>query len=73
MEFEKSGPGTKEFYELMDSFEKAVKENPAVRCEIKRADRSKNPSHVFYDNGELNLAFQMFQSGYALHKSISLH
>ena len=61
--------GTKEFYELMKQFEKDVL-TVIYGCEIKRADPTKNPTHVFYDNGAINSAFRIYMLGYTNGKSL---
>lgn len=57
--------GTKEFYEMQDSFEKLVKSRNCpiyIGSEIVRA--AKDSKH-FYENGRLNDAFLMYMAGYS--------
>lgn len=52
--------GTKEFYEIVAMFEKAVKTMPFVY----RLERELSPkADRFYTDGETNTAFFAFQSG----------
>ena len=55
--------GTKEFYEVRDSFEKAVKGGFFYMS----GDLTKDDfnSSTFYANGQVNTAFKVFMAGYA--------
>ena len=56
--------GTKEFYDIMEAFERYVKSDacPYIGCTIERAD--KNAKH-FYENGRLNQMFIVYMAGNA--------
>lgn len=55
--------GTKEFYEVRDSFEKAVKNGffGYISGDLTKDDFNK---HTFYANGEVNMAFKVYMLGY---------
>ncbi len=59
--------GTKEFYDVRDQFEKAVK---AGFFAYTSSDLTKDDfnSTTFYANGEVNNAFRTFMTGYAVAK-----
>ena len=59
--------GTKEHYEIVESFEKAV---DGGFCGYIPSDFSKDISNskVFYGNGEVNKAFMSYMAGYAAAK-----
>lgn len=55
--------GTKEFYELMDQFEKDVKKI-IYGHKIKRENIKDVPAGVFYTDGYVNTMFQSYMHGY---------
>jgi hypothetical protein len=63
--------GTKEFQDVMNSFEKSLKSDYAgyIRGEVKRLDPHGRPvdgcpNDQFYGNGEINQMFKIFFLGY---------
>ena len=65
--------GTKEFYEMMDQFEKGLKTIPGSPSDTKRVsreDRHKVPKNVFYNNGLVNQLFLSYMLGYSNGKSV---
>ena len=59
--------GTKEFYEMQASFEKAVKDGAFGYISGDLTKDNFN-SHTFYANGQVNQAFNVFMHGYAAAK-----
>lgn len=58
--------GTKEYYEIMDAFEKCISYLPVyVGCKIERAPKD---SKHFYENGKLNDLFMLYMAGVSLGK-----
>jgi len=56
--------GTKEFYELMDQFEKNVKEI-TYGHKVERASKNENlPKSIFYNDGYINELFHAYMLGY---------
>lgn len=64
--------GTKEFYEVVEQFEKDFK-NPDcdlyVSC-TNPLSRSSKESRSFYENGMVNQIFNAYLSGYSFRKSL---
>lgn len=56
--------GTKEFYELMTSFEELGLESVFISAEVKRESREMFDKGIYYTNGEVNNFFKVFMSGY---------
>lgn len=58
--------GTKEFYQIIASFEKAVIEG-IVNCsaDFRKEDSSLNKHGAFYCNGEVNKMFHVYMLGYS--------
>jgi hypothetical protein len=54
---------SKEFYDLMNQFEKDVKEMPFYTTRNFNKEKSNSPS-VFYGNGETNKLFIAYMTGY---------
>lgn len=67
--------GTKEFYDLMDSFERLGLYNVYVSGEVKRASKEVMGKYrnVYYDNGEVNKLFLVYMNGYANGKATYLN
>jgi len=62
--------GTKEFYELMEQFEKDVKK-VMYGHKIERVSKEeKVPADVFYQDGYVNTLFMMYMYGYQSGKYI---
>lgn len=59
--------GTKEFYDLVAEFEKYAKQNALGRLD-REAKGPAVPSRYFYQDGNVNKAFQAYMAGYQLHK-----
>lgn len=62
----------KEFYELMNQFEKFMKTTP-YRCKIERVtqeQREKLPADEYYDDGETNKLFNVYMAGYTYRKCL---
>ena len=59
--------GTKEFYEVRDSFEKAVKSGVFgyISGDLTKEDFN---ATTFYANGQVNTAFRFYMAGYAAAK-----
>ena len=59
--------GTKEFYEIRDSFEKSVNSGffGYIPSDLTKDDFN---STTFYANGAVNTAFRVFMAGYAAAK-----
>jgi len=64
--------GTKEFDELMEQFEKNVKEITYGHSIKRECRHSKTPKSVFYEDGHINELFHAYMLGYTFHKSLSL-
>ena len=63
--------GTKEFYELMDKFEKDSK-NLFYGHRVERYERDeKVPTSEFYTDGFVNQMFHAYMTGYQFHKCIA--
>lgn len=65
--------GTKEFYEVVDQFEKDFK-NPETDLYVSCSnplERSPKESKRFYENGMVNQIFNAYLLGYSFHKSTS--
>lgn len=65
--------GSKEFYEMVESFENTLKASPVYvsasdMSKVSKEDMDKTPSHYFYNNGTINTMFYMFMSGYVAAK-----
>lgn len=63
--------GTKEFYELMEQFERDIKGDciSVFGHKIERVKRNeKVPSSIFYHDGVINALFQAYMSGYQFAK-----
>jgi uncharacterized protein (DUF2252 family) len=56
--------GTKEFYEVVESFEQGVKSGAFgyISGDLTKDNFNKN---TFYANGEVNTAFRFFMAGYS--------
>jgi hypothetical protein len=64
--------GSKEFYEMMDFFERDAAKRLFYGHEVKRYARDeKVPADQFYTDGFVNQMFLAFMAGYSLHESIS--
>ena len=64
--------GTKEFYEIMDQFEKEAK-TLFYGHKIERVGKQeKVPAGIFYNDGYVNEMFKAFISGYQFHKNVSM-
>ena len=63
--------GTKEFYEIMDQFEKEAKRLFYGHKIDRVVKNDRIPQDQFYDDGFVNNMFQAFLSGYQYHKCIS--
>ena len=62
--------GSKEFYEVMDSFEMHLKSSQIYATDLSRVARGDNcPSGYFYNNGNTNNMFLMFMAGYVSAKA----
>ena len=59
--------GTKEFYDVKDSFEKAVNQGlfGYMSSDLTKDEANKD---TFYANGEVNKAFKAYMTGYACAK-----
>jgi hypothetical protein len=65
--------GTKEFYEVVEQFEKDFKNNESdlyVSC-VSPLQRAPKDSKYFYENGTVNQIFTAYIMGYSLHKSMN--
>jgi hypothetical protein len=63
--------GSKEFYELMDAFERSRKTLPYVSVKtFVREHRS--VSQAYYEHGEVNNLFIAFMNGYMYAKSLEV-
>lgn len=62
--------GTKEFYELMEVFEK-ISKGLFYGHRVERENIKEVPAGQFYTDGHVNEMFQAFLHGYQYHKSIS--
>lgn len=61
---------TKEFYELMDFFEKISKKTVRTGSQgLKRSEKEMWPKQQYYDDGMANEAFKLFMQGYSYGKS----
>lgn len=72
--------GTKEFAELMDSFEKACKSDYVgyLGCKVERIDPHGRavegfPNDQFYQNGDLNEKFKFYMMGYMEGRCVYMH
>jgi len=55
--------GTKQFYEIMEGFEKFVKSSSYVsRVRLDRAESA--PIGIFYDDGNANSMFHVYMAAY---------
>ena len=64
--------GSKEFYEMIDSFELHLKNSHIYVTDMSKVskDDSENlPKTYFYNNGSVNNMFLMFMAGYVSAKS----
>jgi hypothetical protein len=64
--------GTKEFYEVVEQFEKDFRNGDSdlyVSCQNPLA-RSPKESKSFYENGMVNQIFNAYLMGYSLRKSL---
>lgn len=62
----------KEFYDLMNQFEKDMKNTP-YRCKIERVtqeQRKKLPAGEYYNDGETNKLFNVYMMGYTYRKCL---
>lgn len=60
--------GTKEFYEMIESFEKYAKSencNIYFGCDFQKENKSLWNKQIYYTNGKLNDAFKLFIFGYS--------
>lgn len=62
--------GTKEFYELMEMFEK-ISKNLFYGHIVERENLKNSPTGYFYTDGYVNGMFHAFMEGYQYHKSIT--
>ena len=62
---------TKEFYEIMDCFEKTASKQMYIGAKITREDKENWTRGYYYCNGDTNNYFKMFLSGYQLGKTQS--
>lgn len=62
--------GSKEHYEMLDSFEKSAR--LYLRGRFEREDKSQWAKGNFYENGEVNQMFKVFSMGYAAARCIYL-
>lgn len=63
--------GTKEFYDLMDMFEKTAKKAVWVKGAFDREDKELFKKQYYYQNGEVNEMFKLFMLGYSYGKAIN--
>jgi hypothetical protein len=61
---------TKEFYELLESFEKAVKGSLYLPSNFAKEGKGFWKIGVYYQDGHLNEAFKTYMHGYAFGKVI---
>lgn len=65
--------GSKEFYEVVDSFEMSLKSAPIYASsdlsKITKEEMANTPPHYFYNNENINNMFLMFMAGYVAAKS----
>lgn len=57
--------GSKEFYELLDCFEKAFRSLPVRVMGSEPLKRSPRDSYYFYENGDTNNLFLLFLAGHS--------
>lgn len=57
--------GSKEFYDLMDQFEKDIKNMRVYGCKVEREDKTNWKNQNYYSNGQVNLLFQGYIFGYS--------
>jgi len=63
--------GTKEFYELIEQFEKNVKRGDShLYCSDLSRCGENEPAYCFYNNGNTNQLFHSFMLGYQLGKNV---
>lgn len=58
--------GTKEFYDLQDSFERYIKD--VKNCPIyigAKIERAEKSARHFYENGKINDLFLVYMAGYS--------
>lgn len=64
--------GSKEFYEVVKSFEMSLKAAPIYvgsdLSKVTKEEMETTPAHYFYNNGNINNLFWMFMSGYVAAK-----
>jgi len=61
--------GTKEFYDLMDAFEKVAKNEIRTGASgLKREPRENWGKRLYYTDGTANEAFKIFMHGYSFGK-----
>ena len=61
--------GSKEFYEVMDQFERDYKEHGFTRMDREK-DKEYWKRSIYYENAETNLAFKWYLAGYQASKSV---
>lgn len=64
--------GSKEFYEVVQSFENSLKTATIYTgsdlSKVTKEEMSNTPAHYFYNNDNVNNLFWMFMSGYVAAK-----
>ena len=65
--------GTKEFYELMDQFERDCRssESSMFTGDLKRCKDENLPAGIFYENGHTNQLFHAYMCGYQYSKLLN--
>jgi len=63
--------GTKEFYDLMDQFEKISKTMVQVPSAFAKEPKELWRKKIYYQNGHTNNAFIIFMNGYSLGKAVA--
>jgi len=58
-------PGSKEFHEAMDQFERDLKRQTSIPLRFEREDRVLWPKGIVYQDGRTNDAFTAYRWGYA--------
>ena len=62
--------GTKEFYDLQEQFEKEVRDL-VYGHKIERTPKAASvPASIFYNDGYINMLFQIYMRGYQLGKCV---
>ena len=61
----------KEFFNLMNEFEKAIKAGPFSNYNLDRVSKEDRvPKDVFYNNGNVNQLFHAYMMGYGFAKCL---